>query len=111
MDMVRERTAPYQHETTCVVTPCDHCPMWFSEGLASYVQSYITPKMEIAVSIRYGGRLAFPTGQNARNLWTGRASSMSSNDTRQSPIGIAVTESVFPLMRFLVPQADEVTAD
>jgi hypothetical protein len=37
---------------------------------------------------------------------------MSSNDTHQSPIGIArVAESVFPLTRFLVPQPDEVTAD
>jgi hypothetical protein len=42
MDMVRDRTAPYLHETTHVVTPCDSCPMWFSEGLASYVQSYIS---------------------------------------------------------------------
>ena len=42
LDMVRERTAPYLHETTHVVAPCDDCPMWFSEGLASYVQSYIS---------------------------------------------------------------------
>jgi len=37
---------------------------------------------------------------------------MSSNETRQSPIGIArLEESVFPLTRFLVPQPDEVTID
>ena len=42
VDMVRDRTAPYLHETTHVVAPCDNCPMWFSEGLASYVQSYVS---------------------------------------------------------------------
>lgn len=42
IDMVRDRTAPYLHETTHVLVPCDDCPMWFSEGLASYVQSYIS---------------------------------------------------------------------
>ena len=41
IDKVRDRTAPYLHETTHAVTPCDNCPMWFSEGLASYVQSYV----------------------------------------------------------------------
>jgi hypothetical protein len=41
-----------------------------------------------------------------------KARFMSSNDTRRSPIGTAwVTESVFPLTRFLVPQPDEVAAD
>jgi len=39
---VRNRTAPYLHETTHVLAPCDDCPMWFSEGLASYVQSYVS---------------------------------------------------------------------
>ena len=42
MSKVQNRTAPYLHETTHVVAPCDDCPMWFSEGLASYVQSYIS---------------------------------------------------------------------
>ena len=42
IDKVRDRTAPYLHETAHVVTPCDDCPMWFSEGLASYVQSYVS---------------------------------------------------------------------
>jgi len=41
MSKVQNRTAPYLHETTHVLAPCDACPMWFSEGLASYVQSYI----------------------------------------------------------------------
>ena len=37
---------------------------------------------------------------------------MSTNDTRQSLIGIAqVSESVFPLTRFLVPRPDGVTGD
>jgi hypothetical protein len=39
---VQNRTAPYLHETTHVLAPCDDCPMWFSEGLASYVQSYVS---------------------------------------------------------------------
>jgi hypothetical protein len=42
IEKVRDRTAPYLHETTHVVTPCDSCPMWFSEGWASYVQSYVS---------------------------------------------------------------------
>ena len=42
IDKVRDRTAPYLHETTHVLTPCDNCPLWFSEGLASYVQSYVS---------------------------------------------------------------------
>jgi hypothetical protein len=42
IDKVRDRSAPYLHETTHVVAPCDNCPMWFSEGLASHVQSYIS---------------------------------------------------------------------
>src|SRR5450631_801933 len=39
---VQNHTAPYLHETTHVLAPCDDCPMWFSEGLASYVQSYVS---------------------------------------------------------------------
>jgi hypothetical protein len=42
MSKVQNRTAPYLHETLHVIAPCDACPMWFSEGLASYVQSYIS---------------------------------------------------------------------
>jgi hypothetical protein len=39
---VENRTAPYLHETVHQVAPCNDCPMWFSEGLASYVQSYVS---------------------------------------------------------------------
>lgn len=42
LSKVENRTAPYLHETTHVLAPCDDCPMWFSEGLASYVQSYVS---------------------------------------------------------------------
>ncbi len=42
MSKVQNRTAPYLHETTHVLAPCEDCPMWFSEGLASYVQSYVS---------------------------------------------------------------------
>jgi hypothetical protein len=39
---VANRTAPYLHETTHVLAPCRDCPMWFSEGIASFVQSYVS---------------------------------------------------------------------
>ncbi len=39
---VQNRSAPYLHETAHVLAPCEDCPMWFSEGLASYVQSYVS---------------------------------------------------------------------
>jgi hypothetical protein len=42
---VANRSAPYLHETTHVLVPCRECPMWFSEGLASYVQSYVSEHM------------------------------------------------------------------
>jgi hypothetical protein len=42
MAKVQSKTVPYLHETTHILAPCDSCPMWFSEGLASYVQSYIS---------------------------------------------------------------------
>lgn len=42
---VVNQTAPYLHETTHVLAPCRDCPMWFSEGLASYVQSYVSEHM------------------------------------------------------------------
>src|SRR5260370_40307497 len=42
MAKVKNHTAPYLHETTHLVAPCDECPMWFSQGLASYVQSYVS---------------------------------------------------------------------
>jgi len=42
MTKVKNQTVPYLHETTHVLAPCDNCPMWFSEGLASFVQSYVS---------------------------------------------------------------------
>jgi len=42
LSKVQNRTAPYLHETTHILAPCDRCPMWFSEGLASFVQSYVS---------------------------------------------------------------------
>ena len=39
---MQRKVAPYLHETTHLVAPCDDCPMWFSEGLAPYVQSYVS---------------------------------------------------------------------
>lgn len=42
IEKVQNRTAPYLHETVHQVAPCNDCPMWFSEGLASYVQSYVS---------------------------------------------------------------------
>ncbi len=39
---VKERSAPYLHESSHVLAPCHDCPMWFSEGLASYLQSWIS---------------------------------------------------------------------
>ena len=44
---VRRKSAPYLHETAHALVPCDGCPLWFSEGFASFVQSY--------VSENYGG--------------------------------------------------------
>ena len=38
------RTAPYLHETTHVLVPCSRCPVWLSEGFASFVQSYISER-------------------------------------------------------------------
>ena len=45
MTKVSNRTAPYLHETTHVVAPCTDCPMWFSEGFVSFVQSYISEQV------------------------------------------------------------------
>ena len=42
---VIERSAPYLHETTHILAPCDACPLWFSEGLASYAQSYVSENL------------------------------------------------------------------
>lgn len=39
---VQRRVAPYLHETTHILAQCNACPMWFSEGYASWMQSYIS---------------------------------------------------------------------
>jgi hypothetical protein len=41
-DRVRREAAPYLHETTHIIAPCNACPTWLSEGLASFVQSYVS---------------------------------------------------------------------
>jgi hypothetical protein len=56
---VAHRAAPYLHETTHVLVPCRDCPMWFSEGLASYVQSYVSEHLggyDGAIFARRGNR-------------------------------------------------------
>ncbi len=45
LERVANKSAPYLHETTHVIAPCVDCPMWFSEGLASFVQSYVSEHM------------------------------------------------------------------
>jgi len=42
LERVRTHTAPYLHETTHIVAPCEDCPLWMSEGYASYVQSFVS---------------------------------------------------------------------
>ena len=39
---VQREVAPYLHETAHIVARCESCPMWFSEGFASWVQSYVS---------------------------------------------------------------------
>jgi hypothetical protein len=39
---VRNQSAPYLHETFHLLVKCAGCPLWFSEGLASYAQSYVS---------------------------------------------------------------------
>ena len=39
---VQRKAAPYLHETTHILARCNACPMWFSEGYASWMQSYIS---------------------------------------------------------------------
>src|SRR5579862_5450756 len=45
LERVTRKSAPYLHETLHVIAPCHDCPMWFSEGLASFVQSYVSEHM------------------------------------------------------------------
>lgn len=56
---VQRRAAPYLHETTHILARCDKCPMWFSEGFASWVQSYISENVggyDAKVFVRSGNR-------------------------------------------------------
>jgi hypothetical protein len=41
MDRVKDQTAPYLHETTHILFPVRSGSVWFSEGFASFVQSYV----------------------------------------------------------------------
>lgn len=73
---VQRKAAPYLHETTHIVARCDECPMWFSEGYASWVQSYVSENMggyDAKVFARRGNSgvdaeaarwLTTPNGQN-----------------------------------------------
>lgn len=45
LERVRTRAAPYLHETTHIMVPCEDCPLWLSEGYASFVQSYVSEHM------------------------------------------------------------------
>ena len=59
LERVAHRSAPYLHETTHVIAPCADCPMWFSEGLASFVQSYVSEHMggyDGIIFARHGNR-------------------------------------------------------
>jgi hypothetical protein len=42
---VANKSAPYLHETVHSIVPCPNCPMWFSEGFASFIQSYVSEHM------------------------------------------------------------------
>jgi hypothetical protein len=42
---VRAQSAPYLHETVHALVPCRRCPLWFGEGLACYVQSYVSENL------------------------------------------------------------------
>jgi hypothetical protein len=44
-ERVANQSAPYLHETVHSIVPCQNCPMWFSEGFASFVQSYVSEHM------------------------------------------------------------------
>ncbi len=39
---VQKQVAPYLHETAHIVARCEDCPMWFSEGFVSWVQSHVS---------------------------------------------------------------------
>jgi hypothetical protein len=42
LERVRTDAAPYLHETTHILFPVRSGSLWFSEGFASYVQSYVS---------------------------------------------------------------------
>jgi hypothetical protein len=59
LSRVKEHSAPYLHESSHVLAPCHDCPMWFSEGLASYLQSWISENRggyDGIIFTRYGNR-------------------------------------------------------
>lgn len=56
---VQRKAAPYLHETTHILARCDECPMWFSEGFASWMQSYVSENVggyDAKVFARRGNR-------------------------------------------------------
>ncbi len=56
---VQRRAAPYLHETAHVIARCSECPMWFSEGFASWVQSHVSENLggyDAKVFVRGGNR-------------------------------------------------------
>ncbi len=56
---VQRKVAPYLHETTHVLARCNDCPMWFSEGFASWMQSYVSENVggyDARVFARRGNR-------------------------------------------------------
>jgi hypothetical protein len=56
---VANQSAPYLHETVHSIVPCPNCPMWFSEGFASFVQSYVSEHMggyDGIIFARHGNR-------------------------------------------------------
>jgi hypothetical protein len=56
---VQRQAAPYLHETAHIVARCESCPMWFSEGFASWVQSHVSETIggyDAKVFVRRGNR-------------------------------------------------------
>jgi hypothetical protein len=58
-ERVANQSAPYLHETIHAIVPCQNCPMWFSEGFASFAQSYVSEHMggyDGIIFARHGNR-------------------------------------------------------
>ncbi|MDQ6758924.1 MAG: hypothetical protein M3Z32_03530 [Acidobacteriota bacterium] len=56
---VQKQAAPYLHETAHIIAPCESCPMWFSEGFVSWVQSHVSENLrgyDAKVFARRGNR-------------------------------------------------------